>query len=406
MQEFIHQIEPIFRNVWVQISLLILFATAHGYAGAWLAVRMLFRPRRPIRFLGITVFPQGMIPRHRARLASAIGKAVGDELVSSETIHEQLIGKDFLRRKIQAVVDSYSAELLSTEYPSIIEALPSAVREPILDAVYGLQRRLAAHVDELIRSEQTRDLIEGFVKRRVDEVMSRRLSELVDDESFERFVAFLDERVRSGLNSAALEANIRDFVGRRIDELMTSSVPLGSMFTDDAVALIKEKAVEQIEPAIHQLTELAAAERTREQISALIKHEVHDFYENLSFFKKIFVSRENLLEEVDELVNESFPKRIEETLRGTFFADEARNFITRAIDNALARPLPEIAGKVDPAQLERLKDQVTSAIVSMLRRDETIAGLHAYLRTTLDKFRPHSIDAILQVLHQIGRAHV
>ena len=136
------------------------------------------------------------------------------------------------------------------------------------------------------------------------------------------------------------------------------------------------------------------------------KHEVHDFYENLSFFKKIFVSRENLLEEVDELVNESFPKRIEETLRGTFFADEARNFITRAIDNALARPLPEIAGKVDPAQLERLKDQVTSAIVSMLRRDETIAGLHAYLRTTLDKFRPHSIDAILQVLHPEAEARL
>ena len=53
--------------------------------GAWLAVRMLFRPRKPIKLLGLTVFPQGMIPRHRERLAAAIGKAVGDELVSQET---------------------------------------------------------------------------------------------------------------------------------------------------------------------------------------------------------------------------------------------------------------------------------------------------------------------------------
>src|SRR3954468_14959432 len=104
------------RENWVEVVLLILFATFHGYAGAWLAVRMLFRPREPFKLLGLTVFPQGMIPRHRERLANAIGKAVGDELVSSETIHQELIGKDFLRKKIQSFVDSYTSELLSQEY--------------------------------------------------------------------------------------------------------------------------------------------------------------------------------------------------------------------------------------------------------------------------------------------------
>ena len=91
--------------------------------------------------------------------------------------------------------------------------------------------------------------------------------------------------------------------------------------------LLKEKANEQIAPLVHQLAELAAAERTRNQIGALIKREVHEYYEQLPFFKKIFVSRENLLKEVDDLVNDSLPKRIEETLRGDFFADEAKNFL-------------------------------------------------------------------------------
>ncbi len=106
----------------IEVSLLILFATVHGYAGAWLAVRMLFRPRNPVKILGITIFPQGMIPRHRDRMANAIGKAVGEELVSKETVLEELFEKDFLRRKIQSVVDSYTQELLSQNYPSLIEA--------------------------------------------------------------------------------------------------------------------------------------------------------------------------------------------------------------------------------------------------------------------------------------------
>ena len=291
----------------------------------------------PVKILGITIFPQGMIPRHRVRLAAAIGKAVGEELVSSETIHEQLIGKEFLRRKIQGVVDSYTDELLATEYPSLVEALPAGVREPVLDAIAGLQHRLAEHVEAVLTSEDSRAAIESFVQRRVGEVLGRRLSEFVDEETFERLISFLEQRVHSAIEAKAFETNLRDFVGRRIDELITSPLPLGTMFTDDAIALLKDKANEQIEPTIHQLTELAATERTREQISSLIKHEVHDFYENLSFFKKIFVSRDNLLQEVDELVNESFPRRIEETLRGTFFAEEARGFISRSIDNALAK---------------------------------------------------------------------
>ncbi len=109
-----------FSHLGVQIASLILFATVHGYVGAWLAVRMLFRPRNPVKFLGLTIFPQGMIPRHRDRLADAIGKAVGEELVSQETIIEELFGKEFLvRKKIQSVVDSYTEDLLSQNYPVV-----------------------------------------------------------------------------------------------------------------------------------------------------------------------------------------------------------------------------------------------------------------------------------------------
>jgi uncharacterized membrane protein YheB (UPF0754 family) len=180
---------------------------------------------------------------------------------------------------------------------------------------------------------------------------------------------------------------------------VNSETPLGKMFTDDAVALLKEKANEQIKPAIKQIADIAANEKTRDQISALIKHEVHGYYENLSFFKKIFVSREMLLNEVDDLVNESLPKRIEETLNGTFFAEEARTFIGTSIDNALAKPLPVVIGAVAPDQLVRLKEQVTRSVLGLLQSEETTAGVTRYLTSMLEKLRPHSIDAILQTIH-------
>ena len=392
-------LSPFFKNLWVQIALLILFATVHGYAGAWLAVRMLFRPRKPFKVFGLTLFPQGMIPRHRDRLANAIGKAVGEELVSQETIMEELLGKDFLRKKIRGVVESYTADLVSRDYPSLIDALPANLRAPVLDAITSLQLKIARHIEDVLKSEESLETIRGFVTRRVDEFLSKRVSEVVDEDAFRKIVGFLDDRIESAVNSPALEDKVREFIGRRVDDLANTETPLGSLFTDDAVALLKEKANEQIEPVVHRLTELAAAEKTRNQIGALIKHEVHEYYEGLPFIKKIFVSRDNLIGEVDDLVNESLPKRIEETLKGDFFAEEARNFINTSIDDALARPLPDLVGTVAPEQLGRLKAQIVKSVLSVLRGEEMRSSISAYLASTLDKLRPHSIDAIMQTLH-------
>jgi uncharacterized membrane protein YheB (UPF0754 family) len=399
LQEIFNSLAPYFKSIWVQIGLLLIFATFHGYAGAWLAVRMLFRPRHPFKVFGITLFPQGMIPRHRDRLANAIGKAVGEELVSQETIMDQLLGKDFLRNKIRGVIDSYTEDFLAQSYPSLIEALPPKLRTPVLEGVAALQIRIGAHIAAVLKSEDSAASIRGFVERRVDEVLSKRVSSVVDDESFEKVVGFLEERVGAALNSPALETKIREFVDRRIDDLSATETNLGEMFTPDAVALLKEKASEQIAPMAHHLTEIAAAERTRSQISALIKKEVHEFYEALPFFKKIFVSRDNLLREVDDLVNESLPRRIEETLKGDFFAGEARGFIDSSIDNVLSRPLSDIAARIDPGQLERLKDQIVRSVLSLARGEEMRRSISAYLTDTLRNFRPHSIDSIMRAVH-------
>ncbi len=399
LNDIANTLSPFFKNLWVQIALLILFATVHGYVGAWLAVRMLFRPRNPFKVLGITLFPQGMIPRHRDRLANAIGKAVGEELVSQETIMEELLGKDFLRKKIRGVVESYSDDIIAREYPSLIEALPANLRAPVLDAITSLQFKISEHIETILKSEESLDTIRGFVARRVDELLSKRVSEVIDDSAFDKIVAFLDERIESAVNSPTLEEKVHDFIGRRVDDLATAETPLGALFTEDAIALLKEKANEQIAPMAHQLTEIAAAERTRNQIGALIKKEVHSYYEALPFFKKIFVSRETLISEVDDLVNESLPKRIEETLKGDFFAEEAKNFINNSIDDALARPLPALVGTIAPEQLDRLKRQILRSILSVIRGDEMKASITGYLRETLDRLRPHSIDAIMETLH-------
>ena len=352
-------LKPIDTALAVQLISLIILATVHGYGAAWLAVRMLFRPRNPVKIFGITIFPQGMIPRHRSRMANAIGKAVGEELVSQETVLEELFEKEFLQNKIRGVVDSYTEDLLTQNYPSLIEALPKNLQPTVQDSISTLQTKIGSYVDKVIRSEETVESITGFVERRVDEVLSQTVSEAVTDETYEKILDFLETRVRSIVREPALEEKIREFIGKRVDDLANTETPLEEMFTKDAIKLLKDKATEQIEPVVHQLAELATEDRTKNQISSLIKKEVHTYYENLPFVKKIFVSRENLLREVDDLVDDSLPKRIEETLQGDFFAEEAASFVNKTIDSTLKRPLPDLIGTVADEQLDNLKEQIS-----------------------------------------------
>jgi len=90
---------------------------------------------------------------------------------------------------------------------------------------------------------------------------------------------------------------------------------------------------------------------------------------------------------------------VEETLRGDFFAQEAQNFLNTSIDSAMSRPLPEVIGNIAPEQLKRLKNQISESILSLLQGDEMMNSISAYLTDTMEKLRPHSIDAILQTLH-------
>lgn len=75
---------------WITVPLI---GGAIGYVTNWLAVKMIFRPIRPISLLGLRV--QGLIGRRQQELAASIGRVVGDHLVAHEDVVRCLAKIDF-----------------------------------------------------------------------------------------------------------------------------------------------------------------------------------------------------------------------------------------------------------------------------------------------------------------------
>ena len=387
-------IDPDTKRYLIAIAWVVI-ATVHGYGAAWLAIRMLFRPYHPVKFLGITVWPQGMIPRHRERLAQTIGNAVGNELVSQETVVNALFEDDFFRRKVESFIASYTNDLLNKTYPSLIEALPAAARAPVLDAISALQYRLADYIADILKGEETAAALTDFIDRRVDELLARRLKDAVSAEAFDQIVGFVEGRFRGLVTESEFEEKIRDFVGARLDELAQAQATLAEVFTPETVALIKERVDREVPPIVHHLAEIATSQGTRAQLGGLIKREVDDYYAQLSFFKKIFISRERIHTEVDDMVNKTLPRRVEEFLHGQAFEQQAEEFLNTTIDNVLALPLNQLVGQIAPDKLEIIKDQVSERVLQIVRSPELQASVSAYATDAVERLRPHSIRALL-----------
>src|SRR6185436_19416132 len=201
---------------------IVVVAAIHGYGAAWLAIWMLFHPYKSVKLLGITVWPQGMIPRHREKLAQSIGNAVGNELVSQQTVFDALFETSFFQRKVEDFVGGYTNELLARVYPSFIDALPSQARAPILDTISALQYRLAEYIADMLKSEETSQAIENFVDKQVDELLERRFDDMVSDKSLDRGLHFIEEQLQRLITTDGFEAKVHEFISQRLDDLALS----------------------------------------------------------------------------------------------------------------------------------------------------------------------------------------
>ena len=86
--------------------------TVIGYGTNYIAVKMLFRPKNEVKFLGKTIpFTPGAIPKGKPRLAKAVGNVVGNTLITKEDIKSRLISENAQTAVLGRVHEVLGAEI-------------------------------------------------------------------------------------------------------------------------------------------------------------------------------------------------------------------------------------------------------------------------------------------------------
>jgi uncharacterized membrane protein YheB (UPF0754 family) len=152
-----------------------------GWFTNWIAIKMLFHPRLPVKVLGITF--QGIFPKRQHQFAQKLGKLVSEELLSFKDIEAKITDGGNLKQVMPIVethIDNFLRNKLASEMPIIsmfigdktIEQLKSLFMKE-LESLFPVL--MTSYMDKL-RHELD---LEAIVTEKVSNFSSDKLEEIL-----------------------------------------------------------------------------------------------------------------------------------------------------------------------------------------------------------------------------------
>jgi uncharacterized membrane protein YheB (UPF0754 family) len=257
-------------NVWLMWLVPPLAGAVIGYITNAVAIKMLFRPLKEIRFFGIRLpFTPGILPRQRHKLAENIGAIVERQLLTPEILVDRLRHED-VRETMKSVIALYTEQffnqpagapalfmnLAEREYPRISEAVIASLKRPEIRRRLEIQGRvflnnailrlnvfqrffltagqfentlhdrmpeiiddLIGQLGDILRDAETQGRITSFLSTTLFAMNSRK-KDAFDTCVRDKFLSFAEEQSAAMLRTL----NIKALVSGRIDSLDMAQV--------------------------------------------------------------------------------------------------------------------------------------------------------------------------------------
>lgn len=151
-----------------------------GWITNYLAVKMIFRPRRPVHILGFEIL--GLIPKRKSDLARKIGETVETELLSHKDIHAAVSTEGFHNHLLDVIMGKIDqllakvmggnplvAMMLSGEAAGGIRQM---LREELGKALPGVLEELFEKMEEEINFKDiVREKVESFDLSKLESII-------------------------------------------------------------------------------------------------------------------------------------------------------------------------------------------------------------------------------------------
>lgn len=171
-----------------------------GYCTNYIAVKMLFRPRRPVFLFGHQLpFTPGVIPKGQARLAHSAGRIIGAQLLTQDAIRRELLSDD-TKQAVRSAIAAWLRQQEEAETPLGELMEQKAGEEKYRTLREGVYRDVTQHAVHRVQEMDLGDMVAQQVLTAVQEkVKGSLLAMMLNDDMLQGFAAPISQKINEYL---------------------------------------------------------------------------------------------------------------------------------------------------------------------------------------------------------------
>ena len=364
------------------------------------AIWMLFHPYEAPRVFGRwrLRFFQGAIPKSQARLAAAIGRTVGNRLLTPEDLTGTFAEGEFREAfdlKLAHVVD----EVLNRERGSLRQMVPAEV----LSNVEALAEEALERGLEQLRDYVASERFEHAMARRTDDIVASVADEpiagILTPTRGAAVESMVEEWLQGLVESDDFATAVDDYLDRAARKLLVPGRTFEEVLPSGLVGSVEKAIASYLPIAAERLGGLLEDPKARARFEAMIHDLLHRFLRDLKFHQRVvarLVMTEDTVDRVLDTIEAEGAERLSEILRDPAVQDAMARGVNEAIVEFLRRPVAGVLGDSEDPNVVEVKKTLYGWVIGMARDPATREFLVEKLHQGIEKAGARTWGEVLE----------
>ena len=335
-----------------------------------LAIWMLFHPYRAPSIGGRRLrLLQGVIPKSQPRLARAVGRTVGERLLTRDDMMLVLADPEY-RRAFDEGLDGFLHDLLEVERPSVSEMLGPDLTARVVPVVEGVMDHLAARVERHVRSEAFAEAVQARAASLRDFLADQPVSDILTPDREAQIVTGAETWLDGATATDGFRDKVAEYVQEVAERLLVPDLTLRDMLPAGTVDAVEGGIAQLMPAAVERMAGALGDPAARERVERVVHDLLGTFLQRLRFHQRV-VARMMLsgsaVDRVVDAIRVEGAERIVALVGDREVERAVAGSIGATLEELLDQPVTDLFGSPSDGAVADALEAVTGWLVEVVR---------------------------------------
>ncbi len=368
-----------------------------GYVTNYIAIRMLFRPLRAWRILGIRIpLTPGIIPAKRGELAIKMGEMVGEHLLTADDVG-QAFAKDSIQRELRFTVTDKLGTFLDRELGSLESLVPSHLRPRFREVISLFQAKIVKLIFDYLQSEEFERKFHDALRHQTEQLLSRDLASFLTPAQYQAAQKHLDDKYSRFFQSPRTAGMVGDYVDRKTGQVLASDLPLRELLPADLVELLLTQLEKEMPPLIEKFGGMLYDPTFRDRMVKKGKQAIDSFLDSLGGLAGLlsgFMDLNKIYDKIPGFLDKAGDE-IADWLKDEKTQQQLATLLRERADSLLDRSLASYVEKMPYEKIEGVRQFLKEQVVSTVQSRKTVDTALILTEGAVDRLKDRPFAELL-----------